>query len=121
MDKQSRSLPVCSHICGIRWGIYIQVFLRSGRAARDLWVTKGVHCMRHEPDAVEELRRLLGRQGFDLTDAELDEIVPETQRSDRAAELLRMSAMATDESAALFRPLPRTERAGAGAELTDDA
>ncbi len=77
--------------------------------------------MRHEPDAVEELRRLLGRQGFDLPDAELDEIVPETQRSDRAGDIVRMPAMATDESAALFRPLSRPNRTRAHGELTNDA
>jgi hypothetical protein len=84
-------------------------------------VDKGGSYMRQETDAVEELRRLLARRGFDLTDAELGEIVPETQRSDHAGNILRMPAMATDESAALFRPLSRPDRTGADVELTNDA
>ncbi len=72
--------------------------------------------MGQELDVVQGLRSLFARGGFDLTDDQLGELVPEIERHGRLADLLRARVLGSDEPAPLFTPAPRhaPNHAGAG-------
>jgi len=75
--------------------------------------------MGQEPDVTKGLRQLLARSGFDLTDDQLGQLVPEIQRHSLLADLLRVRVLVSDEPAVLFNPVSRHGHILAGAGDSD--
>lgn len=75
--------------------------------------------MGQEPDVVQGLRSLYGRGGFDLSDDQLAELVPEIERHRHLANFLRGRVLLSDEPATIFIPAPRQADRLTGAGETD--